>query len=126
MRLNVAGLIGPGIGPVSFAVRGGEILGVAGVDGNGQMELAEQLAGLRRPGAGSLALDGQDITGASVAARVAAGMAYMPADRSSTALAPGLTIADNLMLPRQSPSSVCARGFSWRPAASRNARASDA
>jgi simple sugar transport system ATP-binding protein len=75
------------------------------------MELAESLAGLRRPSAGSILLDGQDITGASVAARVAAGMAYMPADRSSTALAPGFTIADNLMLRDKSPSSLRARAF---------------
>ncbi len=114
VRLDVAGLVGPRVGPVSFAVRGGEILGVAGVDGNGQMELAESLAGLRRPSAGSILLDGQDILSASVAARVAAGMAYMPADRSSTALAPGLTIADNLML-RDSRRPPYARGVFLAP-----------
>ena len=54
------------------------------------MELAETLAGLRVASAGAITLDGQDITSASVAARVAAGMAYMPADRSSTALVQAL------------------------------------
>jgi simple sugar transport system ATP-binding protein len=97
-RLSVAGLKGPGLGPLSFEVRGGEILGVAGVDGNGQIELAETLAGLRRPHAGAVTLDGRDVTRASVAARVRAGMAYMPADRSSTALVRGMTIAENMML----------------------------
>ena len=79
-------------------MRGGEILGVAGVDGNGQIELAQTLAGLRQPHAGAITLDGRDITSASVAARTRAGLAYMPADRASTALVRGLSIADNLML----------------------------
>jgi simple sugar transport system ATP-binding protein len=108
-RLAVARLQGPGLGPLSFEVRGGEILGVAGVDGNGQIELAETLAGLRRPDAGSIALDGRDATKASVAARVAAGLAYMPADRSLTALVRSLSIGENLML-RDSGRPPYARG----------------
>ncbi len=63
VRLEVKDLVGPSLGPVSFEVRGGEILGVAGVDGNGQLELVETLAGLRRSGTGSIALDGRDIVG---------------------------------------------------------------
>lgn len=110
VRLAVAGLRGPGLGPLSFEVRGGEILGVAGVDGNGQIELAETLAGLRRPQAGSIALDARDVANASVAARVTAGMAYMPADRSSTALVRGMTIAENMML-RDSRRAPYARGL---------------
>ena len=98
IRLEVDGLEGPGLGPVSFDIRGGEILGVAGVDGNGQIELAETLAGLRRPYAGAVALDGCDITHAAVASRTKLGLAYMPADRSSTALVKTLSIAENLML----------------------------
>ena len=111
VRLNVAGLIGPGVGPVSFAVRGGEILGVAGVDGNGQMELAESLAGLRRPSAGSLSLDGQDIT-----ERIGRG-----ARRSRHGLYAGGPLLDRARArpydrgqsdaARQSPSSLCARAF---------------
>jgi ABC-type uncharacterized transport system ATPase subunit len=98
VRLKVVGLEGPGLGPLSFEVRGGEILGVAGVDGNGQIELAETLAGLRQPRAGAVILDGRDITRAAVVARTKAGVAYMPADRSSTALVRTLSIAENLML----------------------------
>jgi ABC-type uncharacterized transport system ATPase subunit len=98
VRLAVAGLSAPGLGPLSFEVRGGEILGVAGVDGNGQIELAEMLAGLRRATTGALTLDGADITRASVAGRTQAGMAYMPADRSATALVRGMSVAENLML----------------------------
>jgi general nucleoside transport system ATP-binding protein len=98
VRLKVVDLEGPGLGPLSFEVRGGEILGVAGVDGNGQIELAETLAGLRHPRAGAVMLDGRDITRAAVVARTRAGVAYMPADRSSTALVRTLSIAENLML----------------------------
>ncbi len=116
VRLAVASLGGTGLGSVSFDVRGGEILGVAGVDGNGQIELAETLAGLRRPRAGSIALDGRDITDASVAARVGAGMAYMPADRSSTALVRSLSIGENLML-RDSRRAPYARGLFLAPGA---------
>ncbi len=98
VRLSADGLVSPGLTPLSFDVRGGEILGIAGVDGNGQIELVEALAGLRRIQGGRLTLDGQDITGASVAARVRAGMAYMPADRASTALVRSMSVAENLML----------------------------
>jgi general nucleoside transport system ATP-binding protein len=110
VRLAIDGLRGGGLGPVSLEVGGGEILGVAGVDGNGQIELAETLAGLRRPRAGSITLDGRDITNASVAVRVTLGMAYMPADRSSTALVRNLSIGENLML-RDSRRPPYARGF---------------
>lgn len=98
VRLDVTALRGPGLGPIDLALRGGEILGLAGVDGNGQLELAETLAGLRPATAGRISLDGQDITRASVATRMKAGLAYMPADRASTALVRSMTIAENLML----------------------------
>jgi general nucleoside transport system ATP-binding protein len=98
IRLAVDNLSGPGLGPLSFEVRGGEVLGVAGVDGNGQIELVETLAGLRRAEGGSIALGGLNITHASVASRTRSGMAYMPADRASTALVKSLPIHENLML----------------------------
>ena len=97
-RLAVRCLCAPGLADIAFDLRAGEILGVAGVDGNGQFELVETLAGLRRASAGSVALDGRDITHASVAARVRAGMAYIPADRSHTALVQAMSVAENLML----------------------------
>jgi general nucleoside transport system ATP-binding protein len=109
VRLAVRGLAAPGLAPLTFDVRGGEILGVAGVDGNGQIELAESLAGLRRTRAGSVALDGRDVTRASAAARVRAGLAYMPADRGHTALVRAMSVADNLML-RDSDRAPWARG----------------
>jgi ABC-type uncharacterized transport system ATPase subunit len=97
-RLAITALRGAALGPVDLAIRGGEILGIAGVDGNGQLELAETLAGMRRAAAGSISLDGRDMTRASVAARMRAGLAYMPADRASTALVRSMTITDNLRL----------------------------
>jgi general nucleoside transport system ATP-binding protein len=117
IRLSVDNLRGPGLGPLSFEVRGGEVLGVAGVDGNGQIELVETLAGLRRADRGSIALDGRDITRASVASRTRSGMAYMPADRASTALVKSLPIHENLML-RDSSSPPYASGWFLSPAGS--------
>jgi simple sugar transport system ATP-binding protein len=97
-RLVARDLVAPGLSPLNFEIGGGEILGVAGVDGNGQLELVDAIAGLNRARAGTLLLDGKDITHASVAVRVAAGMAYMPADRGHRALVRGMTVAENLML----------------------------
>ena len=79
-------------------MRAGEVLGVAGVDGNGQLELVETLAGLRPAIAGSIRLDSHELARASVAGRVGAGLAYMPADRGQTALVKSMSIAENLML----------------------------
>ena len=97
-RLTVTGLTAPGLSRVSFAIHGGEVLGVAGVDGNGQIELAETLAGLRPVDSGSVLLDGRDITRKSVSTRLRCGLAYMPADRGTTALVATMSVAENLML----------------------------
>jgi general nucleoside transport system ATP-binding protein len=110
VRLMVRDLVAPGLSRVSFEIRGGEILGVAGVDGNGQLELVETIAGLRRVQSGAMELDGKDITRAPVSARIAGGMAYMPADRGQTALVRAMSIADNLML-RDSSREPYARGW---------------
>ncbi len=83
---------------VTVDVGAGEILAIAGVDGNGQLELAEAIAGLRRLTAGRILLDGADLSQAGIAARVGAGVAYMPADRAQTSLVQGMSIAENLML----------------------------
>ena len=98
IRLSVDRLAGRGVGPLSFDVRAGEVLGVAGVDGNGQLELVETLAGLRPATAGSIRLDKHELARASVAGRVDAGLAYMPADRGQTALVKSMSVAENLML----------------------------
>ena len=82
---------------VSFQVRGGEILGVAGVQGNGQTELCEALMGLR-PSTGSVRLNGADLSHASTRARLHAGIGYIPEDRSEDGLVGDFSVADNLIL----------------------------
>jgi simple sugar transport system ATP-binding protein len=83
---------------ISFSVRAGEILSVAGVDGNGQLELVETIAGLRLPDRGRIALAGRDITQWTVSERLAAGLSYIPVDRAGTSLVPDMTVEDNLAL----------------------------
>jgi simple sugar transport system ATP-binding protein len=88
---------GDAVQSVSFDVRAGEILGVAGVQGNGQTELCEALMGLR-PSTGSVVLDGKDLAGASTRDRLRAGIGYIPEDRQEDGLVGVFTVADNLVL----------------------------
>ena len=83
---------------ISFTIRAGEILAVAGVDGNGQRELLDTLAGIDPPRTGRVILNGIDITRMNVRQRLEAGLAYIPVDRARTSLVPGFTIADNLAM----------------------------
>jgi ABC-type uncharacterized transport system ATPase subunit len=83
---------------VSFSVKPGEILGIAGVEGNGQTELIEALAGLRSVFAGDILIDGVDITRRSVAQRHDAGLSHIPEDRHRRGLILEYTVANNLIL----------------------------
>jgi general nucleoside transport system ATP-binding protein len=83
---------------LSFQVRAGEILGVAGVQGNGQTELCEALMGLRPTAAGHVRLDGHDLTHATPSARLEAGLAYVPEDRQEDGLVGDFSVADNMVL----------------------------
>jgi simple sugar transport system ATP-binding protein len=83
---------------LSFSVRAGEVLALVGVDGNGQTELARVIVGIERPTKGSVFVDGADVTAGGVAARRAAGLAHVPADRTTTGLVTDMTIAENLAL----------------------------
>ena len=102
--LDVAGLtVGDQAGRVlvnemSFQVRAGEILGVAGVQGNGQTELCEALMGLRPTMAGRVTLNGQNLTRATPAQRLSAGIAYVPEDRQEDGLIGEFSVADNMVL----------------------------
>jgi simple sugar transport system ATP-binding protein len=80
---------------VSLEVRAGEILGVAGVDGNGQTELAEALAGVRRVEGGRVYLDGADLTRLGADARQGRGLAYVPEDRATKGLVQDFTLYEN-------------------------------
>ncbi|MFM6967679.1 MAG: ABC transporter ATP-binding protein [Microbacteriaceae bacterium] len=83
---------------VSFEVRGGEVLAIAGVQGNGQTELAEALVGLREPSEGTILLGDLDITDSTVRQVIDAGVGYIPEDRKKDGLVGDFTIAENLML----------------------------
>jgi simple sugar transport system ATP-binding protein len=83
---------------VSLELRAGEIVGVAGVAGNGQRELAEVVAGLRPPRAGRIRLDGQEITARGSRERWAAGIAYIPEDRLGEGLIGAFDVIDNAVL----------------------------
>jgi general nucleoside transport system ATP-binding protein len=83
---------------VSFEVRPGEILGIAGVEGNGQTELIEALAGLRPAVSGRVQLNGRDITTWSVRQRTDAGLSHIPEDRHRRGLVLEYSIADDLIL----------------------------
>jgi len=91
----------PAVQAVSLAVRAGEVVGIAGVEGNGQTELIEAIAGLRRPARGRIRLGGADVTRAGVRARAAAGLAHVPEDRLGRGLVPAMSVAENAMLGRQ-------------------------
>ena len=85
---------------VSFTIAPGEILGIAGVEGNGQSELLDALAGFR-PARGRIAIDSRDITGLSVKARGDAGLSHIPEDRHLRGLILDYTVAENLILGQQ-------------------------
>ena len=86
---------------ISFDVAPGEILGIAGVEGNGQTELLEAIAGLRTSMSGSILLGGRDISALSVRDRSDAGLSHIPEDRHRRGLILDYSIADNLILGRQ-------------------------
>jgi simple sugar transport system ATP-binding protein len=89
------------VNDVSFAVAAGEILGIAGVEGNGQTELLESIAGIRDVTSGAIVLDGKDITHRSVHARGESGLSHIPEDRHRRGLILDYTVAENLIFGQQ-------------------------
>jgi simple sugar transport system ATP-binding protein len=85
---------------VSFEVKAGEILAIAGVQGNGQTELTEALLGVQNRVVGSIELDGKSLRNLSINEVLAAGVGFVPEDRQEDALISEFTIAENLMLDR--------------------------
>ncbi|MBD8012768.1 ABC transporter ATP-binding protein [Microbacterium sp. Re1] len=85
---------------VSFTVRGGEVLAIAGVQGNGQTELTEALLGLQARVQGSIRLNGEELRGRSVRHILDAGVGFVPEDRGVDGLVKEFSIAENLMLDR--------------------------
>jgi simple sugar transport system ATP-binding protein len=97
------------VNDVSLSIAPGEILGIAGVEGNGQTELVEAIAGLRAVASGRIALGDRDITSLDVHRRAALGLAHIPEDRQRRGLVLDYSVADNLILGRQA-------SFARRPA----------
>jgi simple sugar transport system ATP-binding protein len=83
---------------ISFAVRSGEIVGIAGVDGNGQTELIDALTGLRHPTGGHVRVRGQDLSRATAREALDAGMGHIPEDRHRRGLVLDFNLAENLVL----------------------------
>jgi general nucleoside transport system ATP-binding protein len=83
---------------LSLTVRHGEIVGICGVEGNGQTELVEALAGLRKPDAGRITLDGVEITGRNPDDIRQAGLSYIPEDRHGRGLVLPFTLTENVLL----------------------------
>jgi len=88
----------PALRDVDLLVRAGEIVGIAGVAGNGQRELAEVITGLRHVDSGSVRVGGKDLTNASPIALIRAGIAHIPQDRSSVGAVGEMSVASNLAM----------------------------
>lgn len=104
VRLSLKGLTAlsdrgtPALRNVTLDVRAGEIVGLAGVSGNGQRELAEVIAGLRRATDGSVSVDGTDITYQAVGARIQAGLSYIPEERMRDGAIKEFSVSENAIL----------------------------
>jgi simple sugar transport system ATP-binding protein len=94
----------PALRGISLEVRNGEILGIAGVAGNGQRELAQVITGLR-PCTGSIKVNGQEVSNAPPITAIRHGVSYIPADRTGVGSAPNLSITENTIMKgyRQEP-----------------------
>ena len=96
---------------VGFAVREGEIFGVAGVEGNGQAELVEALTGLRDADSGTIVFEGEDVTETSRRERIESGIAYVPEDRQTEGLVQEYDLVRNALLGNQTVDPFERRGF---------------
>jgi general nucleoside transport system ATP-binding protein len=107
---------------ISFQVRAGEILGIAGVQGNGQTDLVEALTGLRSVAGGKIWIEGHDLTGKSPRVITEAGMAHIPEDRQKHGLVLSDTVADNMVLNTYYEPPFAVRGVLQPEAIDANAR----
>lgn len=96
---------------VSLEVRGGEILGIAGVSGNGQRELAEAVAGMRRATSGQVRLSGRDVTSLPPGEVMAAGLAFIPEERMTMGVIREFSVAENAILETYDAPPLARRGL---------------
>ena len=101
----------PAVQGVSFEVRAGEIVGIAGVDDNGQGELVETLTGLRAAVAGTVKVDGRDVTDADVRGKLDAGIGHIAEDRHRRGLVLDFNLAENLCLRDYNRAPIAKRGL---------------
>lgn len=110
LRLNDVTLVDrtqePSLAAIDMTVREGEVVGIAGVQGNGQTELVEVITGLATASSGSIEFSGADITRASVRARHSLGIAHIPEDRHKSGMVGAFTVAENIVLNSYYDSSV--------------------
>jgi simple sugar transport system ATP-binding protein len=106
---------------VSLSVGAGEIVGVAGVSGNGQRELAEVLGGMRATSAGTFHVNGVEVSAGRVRRSIAAGISHVPEDRLHTGLAAGHSVEDNLVLKSYRTNPISIRSILNRKAIRSNA-----
>lgn len=102
---------GQAVQGVSLSAHRGEILGIAGVEGSGQVELTEALAGLRVPDRGGILIEGKRVAPHNVRAFKRAGVAHVPADRLGTGLVADLSVAESLLLPQLADPAVSRFGL---------------
>ena len=107
---------------MTFDVRGGEIVGLAGVSGNGQREVAEVIAGLRPATQGEVTLGGRNVNGQSPRRIMARGLSYIPEERMRDGMIREFTVAENLILREFDQPPYARSGFLNRGAIQRNSR----
>jgi len=100
----------PALNGISFEIHSGEILGLAGVAGNGQRELAQVISGLRNCTQGQVILDGEIISNKSVRFGIKRGLAYVPEDRTHVGSSPNLSVTDNVIMKKYNQPPI-ARGL---------------
>lgn len=96
---------------VSLTIHAGEIMGIAGVAGNGQKELTEAIAGLRKTEQGTIQVNGEDVTHLSIRKHIDKGVAFIPEDRLSMGLVPSLDLTENIILKHFGGSKFSKKGF---------------
>jgi general nucleoside transport system ATP-binding protein len=121
-ELTVQGENRPLVSEISFSIRKGEIVGIAGVEGNGQQELIETLMGLRHADSGVIRMAGQDITAWGTRRRRLAGLGYVPEDRHHRGLLLPSPVWENVMLGRQGVAPFSRRSMIDRKAARKRAQ----
>ena len=101
----------PVVKDVSFSVRAGEIFAIAGVSGNGQVEIADAVAGMAQAAEGTITLNGTDITHMDIRKRTDLGISYIPEDRQNMGLVLDFTLEDNLALKTYYKEPFCQKGI---------------